>query len=499
MEGVACADLLADAEIHVLERGLAARITAVGRQQVQQPVRIGGAAAQDESRAVFHDGAFQMQTARQQADAQRAFHLLAVAFPRPDFHHGRDAAAILGRNRALEEFHVADDVGVESGEDAEHVVRVVDGTAVEEDEVLVGGAAAHIEAAGSFAHRLDTRQGHHHLQGVGLAKDHRHVLDHIDADLLDAQLGGPVLRHTLRGDDGPFQREDLLLHHYVESAVAIDHQVELQILQRIAAEAQLAGSHRQGQFVVAIFVGRGETLARLVIHRYAHQRFPAGGIVDIALHRRTAASAGTLRVADLVDLVLEGHRDASLLIQDAVLCGLDRFLAGKIAGREDRPQVAFPRHDIFPVVLPHLVAAFPQRGKCFRQELFPRRVQGVVPFVSRIFHEIDIRRNLGTEEGHERVGFHLGNAERLRRILRRKHRSGAKGCEQKQQIKALSHCDSTYLRTSTPYSSRLMLRLKRSSRAAICRRISRRRAGNRIRTCFLERTGTSSPVSVMTQ
>ena len=188
VDRIAVADLLADAQIDILERSPAAAVIAVGRQEIENPVGIGRTSAQDEGRAVLHQRSFQMQTARQQTQTQGTLHLLAVAVAAADLQHGRDAAAILGRNRALVEFHVVDHVGIEQRQDAEHMVRIVDRPFVEQDEVLVGRTAAHVEAAGSLAHRLDTRQGKHHLQGVSLAEGHRHVLDQVDAHLLDAHM-----------------------------------------------------------------------------------------------------------------------------------------------------------------------------------------------------------------------------------------------------------------------------------------------------------------------
>ena len=107
------------------------------------------------------------------------------------------------------------------------MVRVVDRSAVEQDQVLVGRTAAHVEAARGLAHRLDARQRHDDLQGVRLAEDHRHILDHIDAHLLDAHLRGTVLRHALGGDDGALQGKDFLFHHDVERPVAVDQLAKL--------------------------------------------------------------------------------------------------------------------------------------------------------------------------------------------------------------------------------------------------------------------------------
>ena len=206
------------------------------------------------------------------------------------------------------------------------------------------------------------------------------------------------------------------------------------------------------------------------------------------------------RIADLVDFVLEGHRDAPALIQrTAVIRRLDRLLPGKIAGRQDGAQVTLTRHEVFSVILPYLIAAFPQGGKRLFKELLPRCADRVVPLVSRIFHEIDFGRKLSPDECHQGVGFHFGNPEGLRQRLGRKLERSAEGCQQEHQTNPLFHRASTYLRTSIPYSSSEMLRLNRFSSAATCRRMSFRCSGNRFRIWLLLRTGMTCPDGVSRQ
>ena len=94
MEAVAAAYLLAQAQIDVLERGLSARISAPLWKQIEYPVGIGRTAAQDECGAVLHYGAFQMQAAGEQAEAERSLDFLAVALAVAYLQHGGDASAV---------------------------------------------------------------------------------------------------------------------------------------------------------------------------------------------------------------------------------------------------------------------------------------------------------------------------------------------------------------------------------------------------------------------
>ena len=449
VDGVALVDLVADAEVHVLERGTAARIAAACGKQVEDPVGIGGPAAQDEGRAVLDDGAFQMQAARQQAQAQRALKLLAVAVAAADLEHGGDAAAVLGGNRALVEFHVVDHVGIEGRQDAEHMVRVVDRPAVEQDEVLVGGAAADVEAAGGLAHRFDAGKRHHHLQGIGLAEGHRHVFDQVDAHLLDAHLRGAVLRHALGRHHRSLERIDFLLHHHVERAVIVDHQVKYHVFVGENTESQLVGTRRQRNLVESEGIGLGKGLSVRKIDRNARERLAAGDVAHVAADGGPAGLADAVRVADLVGLVLEGH-DHGLFGQVFLERRVDRRLAlVEIAGGQFRGDVRAPDHEELPVVGSHRISVLAQAGERLFQELFPGHADRIVGVVGGIPGEIDVRRNLVPDESDEFVNVGLVDAERL---LGRRLPGGRQGDEERQQQEEgrnkLSHRDSTYFRAS---------------------------------------------------
>ena len=80
--------------------------------------------------------------------------LLRIAFEHRHVEHGREPSAVAGRTGAFDEVGRPHHVRVERGEESEQVGRVVDGRAVEEDEVLVWGAAADEEAGRSLAASL---------------------------------------------------------------------------------------------------------------------------------------------------------------------------------------------------------------------------------------------------------------------------------------------------------------------------------------------------------
>ena len=96
-----------------------------------------------------------MDPAVEEAEGDAAAVLLEVAIVGADVHDGAHAAAETGREGALVERDFLDGLGLEDRKDAEHVVHVVDGRSVEQDQVLVGAAAADEDAREAFIAALD--------------------------------------------------------------------------------------------------------------------------------------------------------------------------------------------------------------------------------------------------------------------------------------------------------------------------------------------------------
>ena len=326
------------------------------------------------------------------------------------------------------------------------MIRVIHRTAVEQDQVLVGGAAADIEAARSLAHRFHARQGHHHLQGVGFTESYRYVLDQVDAHPFDAHLRRTVLRHAFRRDHGSLEGIDFLFHHHVEGAVVIDHQVEKHVFIGKTTETQFIGPARDRNLVESEGVGLGKGPAVLEIDRDARQGLAAGDVAHIAADRRTAALVDAVGIADLIGLVLEGH-DRSLIGQIFLERRIDgrRLARVEIARGKPGGKVHAPNDEVFAVAFGHGVSVLPELGESLLQERFAGYADRIVAVVGRIAGNIDVRRNLGPDESDEFVDFDLVDAEnRFGRLCGGKSAAG----EQKQAKDMLFHRDSTNFRAS---------------------------------------------------
>src|SRR4051812_17692504 len=84
--------------------------------------------------------------------------------------HAREAAAIRRWKAAGEEIDGSHRLVEESGEQPAEVKRVVDGIAVEEDEILVRFSTADVVAAGEIIARVHSRHELHRAQYIGLTQ-----------------------------------------------------------------------------------------------------------------------------------------------------------------------------------------------------------------------------------------------------------------------------------------------------------------------------------------
>lgn len=81
--------------------------------------------------------AFEEEFVTEHSDGECAVQLLVIAVYSPDIYDTGDPASITGRIRSLVECDFLDRLGSEYREEAQHVVDIVQRSAVQHDEVLV--------------------------------------------------------------------------------------------------------------------------------------------------------------------------------------------------------------------------------------------------------------------------------------------------------------------------------------------------------------------------
>ena len=317
LDGVVVVDVVGDTQVRVRESGRSAAVVAsLLRDPLQDPVGIRGPRSRDDRRLALDDGPFHVQAAGQEADAGGPAPMVQVAGFAVDLQDRGHPPAEFRRDGTLVQFHVIDDIRVEGGEDAEQVGRIVDGVSVEQDEVLVGAAAADVEAAGGLAHGLDARKREDRLDHVALTEGGGDLVHRLHTHLLHAHLRIPVLGHALGGNDGFLQHGHLLGQDDVQSAVGMDLDPEGQLLLAVGAEVQDVLSDRQVDAVLAAAVRPGVGLGAVIedqdpVHRLAGFGFRHGSM-DPARHVPFVLSGD----ADGVDLVPVGGRQGIVHILD---------------------------------------------------------------------------------------------------------------------------------------------------------------------------------------
>ena len=115
-------------------------------------------------------------------------------------------ATVSSGERALVQCHFLDGFRLKDGEDAQHMLGIVDGNPIQQEQVLIRPAASDIQAGESFSPTLDAGEQLDCLQDIGFAKERRCALDSRDGNLDGAHLGGGDAGFPLGGYDSLFQR-----------------------------------------------------------------------------------------------------------------------------------------------------------------------------------------------------------------------------------------------------------------------------------------------------
>ena len=184
-----------------------------------------------------------------------------VAFLHFAVEDGRDTTTVLCGYVALVERHLVHGFGIEDGDHAEEVRRVVDGSLVDEDEVLVVGAAAHEQSRRGVADGLHARLHLHRLEDVGFAKHARQFPYRLDGQHLGVEL--VLLLRSLQSSrlNSDFtQTHGVFLQLDFQGLVGIELNFYfLGVITQIGA-LQFVFSSGQTQRIEAVAIGRGPSL-----------------------------------------------------------------------------------------------------------------------------------------------------------------------------------------------------------------------------------------------
>ena len=170
----------------VVEVGITVLVAALFGQLLQYPVAVGGTTVKQQRHVVFYDRYLEVGLTCKQSDAGRTGQLLHVSLLRVHLEHTAYAAAVFRGDARLKQFYIFYGIRVERGEQSEQMRGVVYRAAVEEYQVLVGGATTYVVSARGLAHGGYTGQRQHYLHDVRLAKGRWDVLQYLGLEFLRA-------------------------------------------------------------------------------------------------------------------------------------------------------------------------------------------------------------------------------------------------------------------------------------------------------------------------
>jgi len=159
-------------------------------EQRQKHVKIGTTTCQHDTRLVFDQGSFHQKSAGQQPHTAARSPTLVVALALPHVQHAAQSTAVNGGHTAFVQLGIAYGIGVENREKSKQMRGVEDRRLVQQDEVLVGIAAAHVKTVGPFAHGRNPGKQANGPNDVCLTQQLRQFFHFLGADLGNRYLCG---------------------------------------------------------------------------------------------------------------------------------------------------------------------------------------------------------------------------------------------------------------------------------------------------------------------
>ena len=228
------------------------------------------------------DGPLEGDFGGDQSDGAFALPFVEVAFFHVDFEHRGEATAIARREASFGEGYVSNGIGIEDGEDAEQVRGVIDGYAVEQYEILIGAATAHVQAGLAFASGLHARQQLQGFEDVHFTHEGGKFFDLLYGHGGLAHLGVALNAIYFFGYDFYFLQDLSLGEPDVELEVLVEQEAQFLSFIAYVREQQINAVRRQGKAEKAIGVGNGTLFGAQVKDRGGDEFFAAICILHIA-------------------------------------------------------------------------------------------------------------------------------------------------------------------------------------------------------------------------
>ena len=214
--------------------------------------------------------------------------LFHVAVFHVDFQNRRQPTTVTSRETTFDQRDVFNRIAIENGEQTADVRHIVDGHAVQNNQILVRTAAAYHERVLPFAARLNARQKLQRFQNIDLAEKHRNLLD---LGNWDGNLGH---LHLFLDAVLPFRADFDGFHFSTRLELKVDNgvfpKVELQLLGFVTnkTDAQSLCATRQRKTVKTVIVGDNTLFWTDIVDDCRDEFLFRGSIFDVAVERECA-------------------------------------------------------------------------------------------------------------------------------------------------------------------------------------------------------------------
>ena len=143
-----------------------------------------------------------MELVGQHTDADIAGCFIQIPVIGAHVYNAGDATAVAGWKCTFDEAHLLDGLRLEHGENTQHVLSIVDGNPIQQEQVLIWPAAAHINAGKAFQPALHPRKQLDGFDDIRFSEERRSRFYNLQGHLDGTHLGGGNTGFLLCGDYG---------------------------------------------------------------------------------------------------------------------------------------------------------------------------------------------------------------------------------------------------------------------------------------------------------
>ena len=134
------------------------------------------------------------------------------------------------------------------------MIRIIDGTSIQEHKVLIGSTPTYIKSTGSLTYSLDTRKSLYHLQYIHFTHSHRNVFQESRLYLFHTQYRILNRLNPATGHQHFLHHKILFFQFNTHIGIGIEYQLTTGILHTDSLQLQQAISRLQFHAEISVFI-----------------------------------------------------------------------------------------------------------------------------------------------------------------------------------------------------------------------------------------------------